>query len=160
MITILLFILLQAVDTFQDLTAVQRMLLHDCKFFCSQPAWFIQDIVRDRDLADVMQRRRHRNILNGLIAHFILGILPSQLLQHDLGQLTDTLDMLSGFTVAEFNDRTQGIDHSHVEITQLFVLFFDFRHLFLDQLFQFITITIQFDDIIDALANIIRVERF
>ena len=68
--------------------------------------------------------------------------------------------MLSGFTVAEFNDRTQGIDHSHVEITQLFVLFFDFRHLFLDQLFQFITITIQFDDIIDALANIIRVERF
>ena len=71
------------------------MLLHNCKFFCRQPTGFIQDIVRDRDLAYVMQCRRHRNILDGLIAHFIFGILPSQLLQHDLCQLTDTLDMLS-----------------------------------------------------------------
>ena len=95
MIAVLLFILLQTVDTFQNLTAVQRMLLHNCKFFCRQPTGFIQDIVRDRDLTYVMQCRRHRNILDGLIAHFIFGILPSQLLQHDLGQLTDTLDMLS-----------------------------------------------------------------
>ena len=160
MIAILLFILLQTIDTFQNLTAVQRMLFHNCKFFCRKPAGFIQDIVRDRYFADVMQCRRHRNILDGLIAHFIFGILPSQLLQHDLGQLADTLDMLSGFAVAEFNDRTQSIDHSYVEITQLFILLFDFSHLFLDQLFQFITITVQFDDIINALADIIWVERF
>ena len=52
-----------------DLDAQQGMRLHDLEFFAGQPSRFQQNLVRDTDFADVVQKSAQHQSGNGFFAN-------------------------------------------------------------------------------------------
>ena len=87
------------------------------KFLCSQPAGLIQNGFVNADLADIVQRRRQRNVILLLGGQVVAVGQLHQPVQQRLGDHADMPHMRAGLAVAELHDLAQ---HAHQHIGVLF----------------------------------------
>ena len=98
------FAVAHAVEAREHFAAPDRVGLHDLVFVRRQPAGFVQNGVRYRDLANVVQRGGAEDNGDRAVVEQIFGVTVGDVLEQDPGEDANTLDMLAGFDTAIFND--------------------------------------------------------
>ncbi len=102
------------------IAAHRRVLLHHLEFLGRQPARLEQDAIRDADLADVVQRRRLVEQLDGFI---IQRRRKARVRAQRLGQRTHitlrALDVIAGLVVARLGQRRHHQDRRILHIAYL-----------------------------------------
>ena len=89
--------------THEHIAAIDRMLLHFCKFIVRQLARLIQNHVRNVNLADIMKRSRHRNRRNKRIVNFGFLAAILQFASNEFGISRRTAHMATRRLVAIFH---------------------------------------------------------
>ena len=138
-----IFFIPHAVQFFQDLAPRQGMGLHQFPFFGSQRPRFIQNGIRNGDLADVVERGRACHDGDGLLIQAVFRTADQDLFHKNAGEMTDAQDVLARFHTAVFDQGRQGIHHHIVGMAQ------DVR-LFFYGLFQVPLVAIQFHEVVHA----------
>ena len=143
----------------QHLRARHGMVLDDGKFFGGQASGLVQDLLRDNDLADIVQRRGGADAGDIAFVQLITIGLLYQPVQKQVGQGADVQDMKPAFAVAELHHMAQDADHQHAV-----VLFF--VHLISDKAGEPLLLSVQHEDILhpaqdhDALKRAADVVRY
>ena len=143
----------------QHLRTRHSMVLDDGKLFGGQASGLVQDLLRDNDLADIMQRRGRADAGDIAFVQLIAVCLLHQPVQKQVGQGTDVQDMKPAFAVAELHHMAQDADHQHAV-----VLFF--VHLIGDKAGEPLLLSVQHEDILhpaqdhDALERAADVVRY
>ena len=125
----------------QHLCARHRMVLDDAKLLGGQAAGLVQDLLRDDDLADIVQRRGGADAGDIAFVQLIAVSLLRQPVQEQIGQGADVQDMQPAFAVAELHHMAQDADHQHAV-----VLFF--VHLICDKAGEPLLLSVQHEDIL------------
>lgn len=86
------------------------------KLFGGQAAGLVQDLLRDNDLADIVQRRSDADAGDIAFVQLIAVGLLRQPVQKQIGQGADVQDMKSALTVAELHHMAQDADHQHAVV--------------------------------------------
>ena len=100
----------------QDIRADRRVRLHDLKLFLCQLAGLVDDLIRNTDLADIVQRGRTRDQLNVLLRQRIAVGLLHQTAQQHLGDGADVQHMRAALAVAELDNMAEDIDHQVADL--------------------------------------------
>ena len=125
----------------QHLRTCHGMVLDDGKLFGGQAAGLVQDLLRDDDLADIVQRRGGADAGNIAFVQLIAVGLLHQPVQEQIGQGADVQDMQPAFAVAELHHMAQDADHQHAV-----VLFF--VHLIGDKAGEPLLLGVQHQDVL------------
>ena len=100
----------------QDIRADRRVRLHNLKLFLCQLAGLVDDLIRNTDLADIVQRGRTRDQLNILLRQRIAVGLLHQTVQQHLGNGADVQHMRAALAVAELDNMAEDIDHQVADL--------------------------------------------
>ena len=100
----------------QHLRTRHGMVLDNGKLLGSQAAGLVQDLLRDDDLADIMQRRSGADEGDIAFVQLIAVGLLHQPVQKQVGQGADVQDMKPAFAVAELHHMAQDADHQHAVV--------------------------------------------
>ena len=100
----------------QDIRADRRVRLHDLEFFLCQLAGLVDDLIRNADLADIVQRGRIGDQLNILLRQRIAVGLLHQTVQQNLGDDADVQHMRAALAVAELDNMAEYIDHQVADL--------------------------------------------
>ena len=90
--------------------------LDDSILFFGQAARLIQDLIRDHDLADIVQGRRRADEGDIALVQLVTVGLAGQLMQQKIGQGADMQHMLPALAVAKFYYMAQDADHQHAVV--------------------------------------------
>ncbi len=108
--------------------------LHDPELLVGEAAGLVEDVLRDGDLADIVQGRGQADEADLLLGEGVLVGFLGQAAQQQLGDLADAQHMQAALAVAELDDVAQNIHHQ----AALAVLLLDLLHHQAHQLFLFI----------------------
>ena len=100
----------------QHLRTRYGMVLDNGKLLGSQAAGLVQDLLRNDDLADIMQRRSGADEGDIAFVQLITVGLLRQPVQKQVGQGADVHNMQPAFTVAELHHMAQDADHQHAVV--------------------------------------------
>ena len=100
----------------QHLRARHGMVLDNGKFFGGQASGLIQDLLRDDDLADIVQRRGGADAGDIAFVQLITVSLLHQPVQKQVGQGADVQNMQPALAVAELHHMAQNADHQHTVV--------------------------------------------
>ena len=84
--------------------------------FLGQAAGLVQDLFRDHDFADIVQRRRCADQRDITLIQLVTVSLLHQLMQEQVGQGADVQHMLAALAVAELHHMAQNADHQHTVV--------------------------------------------
>ena len=108
---------------FQHISTCHRMPLHNCKFLSSQSAWFIQNLVRNGNLTNIMQRRSCTDQSNLFPAYIIwIILLLYQMTQKHICDHLDMENMKTTLTITELYDMRKNADHQLTTLLPLIYL--------------------------------------
>ena len=97
----------------QHLCARHGMVLDNGKLLGGQAAGLVQDLLRDDDLADVVQRRGGADAGDIAFVQLVAVGLLHQPVQKQVGQGADVQNMQPALAVAELHHMAQDADHQH-----------------------------------------------
>ena len=155
---VVLFVL-PFVDALQQFASLEGVRLHDLEFFRRKPARFVEHRVGDGDLADIMHGGGTDHLVDGTVRKVVFRISERQGFQQKPGDFADPPDMRPGFAAPELNDGAQGIDNEFVETVKLQRLLFKGFHLLPDERLKMALVQVEFDGVVDAALDDIRIER-
>ena len=125
----------------QHLRTRHGMVLDNGKLFGGQASGLVQDLLRDDDLADIVQRRGGADAGDIAFVQLITIGLLHQPVQKQVGQGADVQNMQPALAVAELHHMAQDADHQHA------VVFF-FVHLISDKAGEPLLLGVQHEDIL------------
>ena len=125
----------------QHLCARHGMVLDNGKLFGGQASGLVQDLLRDDDLTDIVQRRGGADAGDIAFVQLITIGLLHQPVQKQVGQGADVQNMQPALAVAELHHMAQDADHQHA------VVFF-FVHLIGDKAGEPLLLGVQHEDIL------------
>ena len=99
------------------------------------------------------------HLVDGTVRKVVFRISERQGFQQKPGDFADPPDMRPGFAAPELNDGAQGIDNEFVETVKLQRLLFKGFHLLPDERLKMALVQVEFDGVVDAALDDIRIER-
>ena len=139
-------------QVFQNMRTDGGVRFHNVKFFFGQASGLVEDLLRDVDLADIMQRGRRADHGDIRRRQLVFVGFFHQMVQNQLGGGVDMQNVRAAFAVAEFNDVAQDIDHQ-------VVAFLVFVHLPCHQPHQLLLLGVKHQRVGDAAAHDGHIER-